>query len=196
MQRNKFEELHKEKVCALDIDGVLNYYPDSWVNFVNTKYGHNFEDLNQMKRALTFKAYADYKHTFRKEGFECNAHANQDASFVTKRLRQMGYKIILLTSRPFQQYRSMFVETVDWLKQNDIVYDGIIWERHKHVRVLEEIPHLRFMVEDNAYYANLVGKWGYLCFLVSNKYNVGQEKEGVIRINNLIDIFNYPELIA
>jgi len=50
MLSNLWEIKEKEKICCIDIDGVLlSSYPQCWIDFVNNKLKTYYDDLNQMK---------------------------------------------------------------------------------------------------------------------------------------------------
>jgi len=194
-QRNKFAELENEKVAAIDIDGVISLYPKCWCDFVNEQLmnepiilAHKFTDLNQMKTLLGYNTYKRYKKMYRSSGYKRTLPVRENASRFTKELKKLGYTILLLTARPFQEYKNLFKDTIVWLENNNIEYDGIIWGKDKHIKVLQEVPHLKFMVEDNAYNANLLCKWGYKSFLLNNEYNTKQAEEGVICVDDLMQI--------
>ena len=78
--------------------------------------------------------------------------------------------------------------TVDWLKENKIQYDGIIFNKDKHVKIIEKYPSMEFMIEDNRGIANLVARWGYKVFLWNNKYNIGTINSSVKRVDSFSEI--------
>ncbi len=189
---NKIWEIkEKEKICCFDIDGVLmSCYPQCWVDFINSKTGKNFKNLNQAKALVAYDYYRELKEEYRISGIKELLPANPQASRVTKALRKLGYAIVLMTARPAHKYPTLYTQTINWLKKNNIVFDSIYFEeKDKHSKILSKIPNMKFMVEDNSYFANQISKWGYKVFLMNNKYNtelpVG---ENVIRINELNEI--------
>jgi uncharacterized HAD superfamily protein len=59
--------------------------------------------------------------------------------------------------------------------------------------VLIEAPHIKFMVDDHRYFANLAAQWGYKVFLMDNEYNQGGMIPGVTRVFNFSDILSNLE---
>ncbi len=196
MKINLWEIKKEEKICIFDIDGVLNNYPQFWIDYVNLVTGSEFDDLNTMKNTLPYEKYRELKEQYRISGVKENLRANDQAAEVTARLKEQGYTIVIMSSRPADKYPTLYNQTVNWLKNNNIIYDYIIFgEKNKHAKILSELPQTKFIVEDNSYNANQISHWGYTVFLLNNKYNrdVLIDKN-VYRIDNLLDIFNFIKL--
>lgn len=188
---NRWEESLNEKICGLDLDGVLNYYPQPWVDFINQWLDTNFTDLNEAKSSIPYQTYRDLKYEYRESGYKTSLEVRAGAVELTKMLKEKKYTILILTSRPFHDHKSLFKQTVDWLQVNDLQFDGIIFGHNKHAEILNQAPSLRFMVEDHRYYANQVANWGYKAFLMNNRYNQGDLVKGVIRIERLKEVLSY-----
>lgn len=193
MNLNIWDIKKAEKVCALDIDGVLNDYPRCWIDFINSRTVNEFTDLNDVKKTLTYDAYREFKEDYRLSGIKERLIPNEYASYLTHELKKLGYVIIIVTARPANKYPTLYSQTLNWLKANNIAYDSIYFgERDKHAKILFEIPNLKFMIEDNSYIANTVAKWGYKVFLLTNQYNYNLEiADNVVRIENLKDVLRY-----
>jgi uncharacterized HAD superfamily protein len=188
---NRWEESLNEKVCAFDIDGVLNYYPQPWVDFLNQWLDTTFADLTEAKDSIPYSKYRELKFEYRESGYKAKLQVREGAVELTRRLKEKGYTILILTARPFHEHKSLFKQTIDWLNIGDIRYDGIIFGRDKHIQVLDRAPSTRFIIEDHRYYANLVAKWGYRTFLLDNRYNRGPLLKNVVRINKLLEVISY-----
>lgn len=200
-----FERYKGEKVCAIDLDDVLSLSITSWIGFIKKvirmgkisttiepiqefidlcKEGKLLEnwmesgDLIDMKKSIPYYYYRILKEQYRNSDTKKYLPLREGANYFVDWLKEKGYVIIVLTARG---ERSLLI-TVDWLKNNGIKFDGIIFDKNKHVRVLEEIPDLSFMIEDNRDIANMVGKWGYKVYLLDNAYNYGKLHENVKRI--------------
>ena len=194
MQGNKWEMEEDKKICYLDIDGVLNDYPECWLNFLKARLSSDsrntyvLKDLNRAKNNIPYQVYKDLKWEYRESGYKEDIISTPNASKVTGNLRAMGYHICIITSRPVKQHPSLFKQTVNWLNKNNIRYDDLIFDEDKHISILKRYPHLDFGVEDHRYYANLVADWGYKMYLLDNKYNQGEIHKNVTRINSLVEI--------
>jgi len=191
VRKDVWEVRENEKTCAIDIDGVLSRYPDGWLTFASAKLGKTFDDIFVMKNTVPYQQYRDLKHLYRISGVKEHLATLPNASSLTLELKRLGYTIILLSKRPVDEYPVLFNQTVNWLSKNNIFYDGIIFDENKHTKIINDIPHLKFMIEDHRYIANLVAKFGYRVFLVNTKYNEGEVLKNVIRINDLMEIFKW-----
>lgn len=188
---DRWSQDESTKICGLDIDGVLNLYPDPWVDYLNKQLGENFQDLNEAKEQVSYTAYKDLKWAYRESGIKATLEVRPGAKEVLERLKSMEYDILILTSRPFAQHPCLFKQTVDWLALRELPYDGIIFGDDKYVKVLTQVPNLRFLVDDHRYHAMQVARWGYNSFLVDNIYNQGDLDPKVHRIETLEEIFDY-----
>lgn len=178
----------KAKVCAVDLDGVLVDYPRCWVDFVNKKLGKDYKDLFEARAKTNKLTYLKLKNLYRESGYKRKLNAVKGASKFTQTLRRKGYKIIILTARPYKRYARLFADTKYWLDRKNIKYDAILFDANKHLTIIKQVPHLRFMVEDNRKLANDVANWGYKAFLLDNYYNQGSTHKKVVRIKKLNDI--------
>lgn len=191
---NKWEEALNDKVCAFDIDGVLNYYPDPWVSFINDWLDTNFKDLNEAKNTIPYQKYRDIKYEYRESGYKSSLKIRAGASKITHRLKREGYTILNITTRPFHRHRGLFKLTTDWLNKGNVLFDGVVFGENKHIEVLSRAPNLKFMVEDHRYYANLVSQWGYRVYLLDNQYNQGSLLPNVKRIYRLEEILEHERI--
>jgi uncharacterized HAD superfamily protein len=197
---NKWEKENGKLICYFDIDGVLNDYPDSWTRFLTDERGDvimeyvdifNPLDLNTAKAQIPYQLYRDLKADYRSSGYKETIPCNDYASSILKAIKTLGYHIVIITSRPIKTHPELFKQTINWLDTNDLVYDNLMFDEDKHISVLSSYPHLKFGVEDNRYYANLIASWGYKMFLLDNDYNDGDTHENVQRIDCLNDILEY-----
>lgn len=185
----KWQIERNEKVVAVDIDGVLSNYPKNWVDYIrkNTKY--KIKDLYNAKNTIPYSEYRNLKLRFRKSGEELKAPVVGGARDFLKRLKAAGYKIYLLTARPFDEVPNLSGDTHKWLQKNNLIYDGIVAGKNKHIKIIEMFPYLSFMVEDNAEIGNQVAMFGYQVFLLDNEYNRQNLHRGVKRIKNLSEVY-------
>ena len=189
--RDKWARDLNEKVCGVDIDGVLNYYPDTWVQFVNDKTGSHFATLTEVKATLSYKSYKDLKYEYRECGIKAELEVRAGAKELLDELKRRSYRTMILTSRPFDEHISLFKQTVSWLDKNQLQYDGIIFGENKYVEILTQVPNLRFFIDDHRYHAMQVSKWGYPAFLVNTIYNQGELNPNVHRIKELMEVLDY-----
>jgi len=179
------------RIIAIDIDGVLNDYPKTWVDYANGELYTEYENLSQLKQGVSYTDYNALKRKYRtsriKETFEPKEGAKELLNF----LKSKGYFIVIMTSRPIEEYNELLFQTINWLRKNGLEYDFLYFSKRKHLDIIEKFNNLSFMIEDNRAYANAVSNHGYRVFLVDNEYNKGETNNGVIRVHNLSEISEY-----
>ena len=75
------------KKAVIDIDGVLNYYPQTQIDYFNLCLGTNYKTLSEIKEAVSYKDYKYYKTQYRMSGFKHNAKPSKGASKLLKYLQ-------------------------------------------------------------------------------------------------------------
>lgn len=194
MDSNIWDIKNKEKICCFDIDGVLlSDYPNCWIEFLNKQLNTNYTDLNEVKRNVAYDVYRKTKEQYRLSGIKETFYADIYAKSITARLKELGYTIVIMSARPVNNYPTLYQQTINWLNKNNITFDLIYFgEKDKHAKILCQLPHLKFMVEDNSYIANQISHFGYKVFLLKNKYNYQKKySKNVIPIDSLCQILSY-----
>ena len=176
------------KICSIDIDGILNYYPDCWVDFINRETGLNFKDKAEAKRGLSPEEYRSLKDRYRTSEFKANLPIRQSALELLKHLKDKGYLITLVTSRPFKNYPLLADVTAKWLTKNNIPYDTLI---KKSALLSGKLPYLDFHIDDEIEDANLIAEAGYKAFLFNKSGQNEILHPNVTRIKDLWVILNY-----
>lgn len=177
------------RVCFLDVDGVLNSYPQCWIDYINMKLNAEIRTLDEAKNILSYKTYRDLKREYRESEYKRNLEMRKGGDAFIHFLKRNRYKIVILTSRPFEEHPGLIDGTIKWLNKNHILFDEILFERNKPATVITKYPDLSFGVEDSRYHANLLGRWGYKIFLMDNNHNNGETVENVTRV------FTFDEII-
>jgi FMN phosphatase YigB (HAD superfamily) len=125
------------------------------------------------------------KHDFRTMGGKKTLNPFPDAGPFLRWCKGLGWTVILVTSRPIDQYPNIFTDTVAWLDQCQFPYDLIWWSSDKSERIEESSvkEHVVFAVDDSlkfveqfcsvgikTYYLNRTGR-GYMYEDVGNLTN-------------------------
>ena len=191
----KWEDTN-QLICGVDIDGVLNHYPDPWVHFVNHHLGTHYNNLVEVKEIVPYNQYRRLKKMYREGDVKGTLKPRINAKGLLEALNQIGYTIIILTARPVHEYPNLYRVTEDWLLEHfsdddKRLYDSIIFEKEKHIEIIRRYPRLKFMIDDHRHNANLISSWGYRVFLVDNIYNQGEIHSNVIRVEDLGEIIYY-----
>lgn len=189
------------KLCIVDIDGVLNYYPECFVEFVNDKlekncmflYGSKFRDLREIKKVIPFEVYKNIKEEYRISEFKENLKVRVNAKKMLRTLKENGYLIVLMTSRPIFENQRVFELTVNWLNKNGLAYDDLFFTDKKNYAIMKYFNEVDFIIEDNFYNASaLSGLVKEKVFLIENDYNKDNEKiEKVEVVKNLKEIIDW-----
>lgn len=184
-------------VVGIDIDGVLADYPRSFVDFINKQLGtdHPTENITSYNIAesfgLTMEQVIELKHQYRETGEKRFIPVIDGAKEMLQSFADAGFVIVLLTARPYKQYKRMFADTQEWLHRNGLIYHSIIWDEDKSVRLLNEFGRekVQFFVEDVTYNANRIADLGPTCFLIDKPYNREDKlSNNVIRVSSPRDV--------
>jgi FMN phosphatase YigB (HAD superfamily) len=182
-----------KNVVVLDLDGVLAKYSEHWVRFLRQQ-GYDVDkfdcDGTHWCPQIPRIEYYELKHKFRENGFESmTVDAYEDAAAFTKGLKDRGYNIVIMSSRPYKQYKRIQTDTAMWLASHDILYDAFIWDNKKREQVLRRLPNMTFMVEDSLEIAKGIAACGYQVYLREQYYNSSDFSwRGIKRVSSLLEI--------
>ena len=195
-----------DKLVGVDIDGVLLNYPESFIEFAakELKLEKNIVDFH-MKGYNLYDEFADYagvskqvlkdlKHRYRTEGHKQNMKPIIGAAQFVDRLRGLGFKVILLSARPVEEYPNLMFDTMESLNRANISFDGIYFNENKEVEILKKFPSISFFIEDHMGNAEKICEAGKKVFLINKTYNQQECKNAnIIRVDYLHEIFSKLE---
>lgn len=197
-QQERQLEYAGKRVVGVDIDGVLADYPKSFVDFINIELGTNF-NIEQVQGydiptalGIPTEMGLALKNKYREDGMKRFIPVIKGAKEALDFFRQEGKTIVLLTARPYKKYKRIFADTQEWLNNNSLVFDSILWDDDKNIRLLREVgaENIDFFVEDRADQANKIAALGIDCYLVDAPYNkdVKWLHPGVTRVKNIQEV--------
>ena len=198
-QRHKQElelDLKKdERIIGVDIDGVLADYPVSFQNFIKSETGiwvdvNSYDLYEAYEQVISRTDMIQLKHKYRESGQKRYIPICEGAVQFLNNMKKQEYTIVLLTSRPYEQYERIFGDTIHWLHKNKLQYDAILWDEEKNYKAISQFPNMKFMVEDNLKFANNVAKLGYKVYLIDKLYNQGDKHPNVIPVKKLEEIIH------
>ena len=173
-----------EKVCAIDLDDTLAKSSKHFVKVYNDLNcvehptdGYHFKKREQLKKELSALEYDEYKSYFRESGEKINIEVKEGAKELCDILKEKGYKIVIISARPYEKHNRIFPDTLEWLNDNEIKYDAIYFEEDKHLKILKQLPNLSFIIEDNPDYAKQIAEQGYRVFLLDNEHEDRSERQ-------------------
>lgn len=200
-QEKAIKLIDDDKVVAVDIDGVLAKYPEHFIQFAEKKTGKDLSSIELteynlygiLAEIVSVETMKQIKHEFRDTGQLRDMGVYPEASAFTKKLKKLGYTIVLLSARPYKEYPRIFSDTIAWLKKNDIKYDAIIWDENKEERIVNEFPKMKFMIEDHFANAKKVAGYGYKVYMIDKPYNKNLSFKNVTRVNTLKEVQKWIE---
>lgn len=150
----------EQKLYIIDIDGCLNYYPKTKIDFANYYYKLNppilhlfsrFRTLGQLKSKLSETAYEKMTAAYRLSNYKHKAICNENLAKLIRKWKSEGAFIYIITAR--QDNSFMQKKTKEWLKDNNIPYDSIAFTRAKQAFLEKCLLSDRFgnatMIDDN-----------------------------------------------
>lgn len=181
------------KKAIIDIDGVLNHYPQTWLDFLENEKGLKFENLKDVKNTLSYKQYKEYKEEYRYSKYKNDAKVRSDAKLLFDLLHNKGYLIYIITARPLFKY-DLLENTILWLQKNGLKYDYIYCSQKKDFTIFEKFGHIDLVIEDNCdnieKIRNINGPYNCRYFIVNNKDNkeYGDNLQTFTRIDGLYKV--------
>jgi hypothetical protein len=144
------------KIAAIDIDGVLNNYPFELVELAKKMFKKDVDLGFEVHRPnlsdlLPFEKLKALKHEYRSNGSKANLSAAEFASEFLRNLKELGYTIILVSSRPVKKYASIEHDTLKWLRDQDLAYDLLFWSDEKEEFLLNRFSEdkLALFIDDD-----------------------------------------------
>ena len=190
-QARLFEELRNTEIIIFDIDGVINTYPNFYLDWVYKKTGVRYENMDDIKSKMDIETYEKIKEEYRLSGEKRNQPVQKETIEAMQRLADMGETIILYTARPVSRYKRIYSDTLHWLKKNNIPFKAIFWSDLKKEDVYKLGLKIKFIVEDDADNAKFFNHEGYKVYLLDYDHNKYYNHNLTIRISNAKEIFNY-----
>lgn len=157
-QGERFQLEENTPVIVVDLDGCL-------------------ADLGSFDEAVAaedgVEAQERLKADFRRSGGYRDLPPIPGAQEGMARLKEAGNKLIILTARPYQQYNRIYADTMEWLVQNGMEHDLLLFGRDKAEMICEYVyPAIpRYFVEDRAKHAMEVAELGVRVLLMATPAN-------------------------
>jgi len=192
-QNRQIENLRNEEVVVFDIDGVINNYPDCFVDWVNINKKTSFKSLGNIKCQMNIEEYEKTKEEYRLSGDKRFQPINVDTVETITKLKSLRYKIVLYTVRPVNTYKRIYSDTLQWLNTNNIRFDSIYWSDYSKEDFYKLGLKIKFVVDDTLSNVVLFSKEGIKTYLLDKDYNKSDKDEGYIRIQKVSDILKIED---
>lgn len=152
VQEQTFPKIKNDPCAIIDIDGILAAYPDgfyAWCieNFFPT---HSYHDFGRLYKSMDILNREELKKKYRQSGAKRTLPLVPGARELLECIRRRSQlKIILLTNRPYAEFYRIYPDTLYWLAQNKLPFDGIIWGRDKGIDALSNFKNICWAVDDD-----------------------------------------------
>jgi hypothetical protein len=178
------------KLFIVDIDGVINNYPDHLLNYAKERYGLNVDNITDLKNN---KKYKEIKLSYRISGAKLNQEIRPEALEFIKKIKSNSWAVWIVTSRP--DVSKNHENTRLWLSENQVFYDRLIFCRNKFFSIKGELDDALCefsMIDDQKNFLENVieGMKVYYPKIKSNFYLYGSESENKI----IKTIYDFSEI--
>lgn len=177
-------ELEGIPIFATDIDGVLADWFGGLLSYSSSYFDKTFDpDLLDNHHISAVKEYCISKpeeeelksHFIEQGGYRTLSVIDKSAPFALRKIKEFGYKILVLSCRPEKQHRRAFGDTLDWFLRNKLCYDHMFWGSNKAELIAGEIypAKISYIVEDRLDNAIAIAKHypETTVFLINRPYN-------------------------
>ncbi len=181
-------------IIVLDLDSVLSYTEEALNNYIIEEFGIHIDwenevenyELKRMPR-LTDKMKEELEDVIHNGDLLYNIKPHNYAEHATKKLRNEGFEIAIVTSRPPRLKNP----TIEWLNKHDIVYDRfyLIPSLNKYL-IVEDID-AKAVVEDRF---DVLEKILYECgplelglYMVRQPWNKRDYNEYIVKTRDIAD---------
>lgn len=190
-QSRIFDQLRNKEIIIFDIDGVINNYPDCYLDWVESQTGIRYNGMDDIKLKLDIETYEKIKEEYRTSGAKRTQYVVEDAVSTMQKLKELDETIILYTTRPVGQYKRIYSDTLYWLKKNKIPFDAIFWSDLKKEDIYKLDLNIKFIVEDDVDNTRFFNHEGYKVYLIDKDHNRGYENTKTVRLNKVSEILNH-----
>jgi hypothetical protein len=160
------------------------------------KKGHHW--VNNDAVGLSHMDWQKVKHDFRTRHGKVAIPTFSDTRPFLEWCRSKGWLIVLVTSRPVDQYPNIFTDTVSWLARHNLPFDYLWWTTEKSERLEEALINIReqvvFAVDDSPRYVSQFASKGIRTYWLRRGLNDDDESEesdpNVVVCRSLIELMD------
>ncbi|WP_071134462.1 HAD family hydrolase [Millionella massiliensis] len=180
-----------KRIISCDIDGILNYYPECWLDYLAQRCGTRYTTVHEAKNYEPL--YKEYKADYRRSDFKGNLPVRTEGADLLHALVDRGYSIIFATSRPINNplYPDLYNLTRGWLLKNNLPFEVLLF-KDSSVEFIDLYPDIEFHIEVEMKYAQAVAEKGIPVYLYSKHLKTGEyATSGITLVDNLLTILDY-----
>ena len=116
----------KKIIASFDIDGVINHYPQTFLDFLKKEVELIFTSKNEALNSLGEEKYEFLKDAYRKSSFKYEVEIDNNILDLINLFKSREFELYVSTSRPFHRYPDMFENTAKWLKMRKVPFDKLL----------------------------------------------------------------------
>lgn len=193
------------EIALVDIDGVLadyhrgisqwimKHYPELIPNVQVCLDENRWIDSTSLE--IDDQRWQELKHEFRTTRGKLEIPTVPFARDFLESCKEADLTIVLLTSRPIQEYPNIYTDTLEWLRNNHLPFDYLWWAVDKKEAILSKNirTKIKFAIDDDPKYVLPYSRMGIPCFWLdwmNPKHKDVDVPEGVTRIQDLGQILN------
>ena len=179
-------------IVALDIDGTLGNYhghflhfAEKWLGIDQFRYSNTllytgaepFRVWFSKAYDVDFTTFRSIKLAYRQGGMKRTMPVYTGAWELVHAIRSAGAEVWLTTTRPWERYDRVDPDTVEWLRRNELAFDGLLYSEHKMDELAARVDRERVVavLDDEAEQLELARQHGWAGILRRNMYNSGMD---------------------
>lgn len=177
---------------AIDIDDTLTESFDYFIPYVAEYFDADVEELRKKNISYSNLPEEWKKHEveFGKKYYDhvvADTPFKKDASYVVKKLHELGHKIIIITGRTDAFYTDPYKTTMQELKNGNIYYDKLICTLDKSSACIAE--NISILIDDLPANCKDAMQHGIQVLLFTSKGNRDADTD-LVRVENWLEAFS------
>lgn len=186
------------KVIVWDIDGVIADYDTSYREFLENEE-NGLKIINDDRSSYSYynqygidKLEEENLHAkFIKAGGFLNLKVYPEMVELIELVYGTNVKVVLLTARPSWVFKRLIPDTYEWLKDNGIKYDLLLWDKDKAETLVKYVfpADVLYFIEDRDKHALEISHLGVDVLLIDKSYNRSMpDSEHITRVSSTKEI--------
>jgi hypothetical protein len=145
-------------VVAIDIDGTLGDYHNHFIDFATDYFAWESDQMWYARAyngdgsfrtwvtrttEITDQQWHEVKLAYRQGGMKRTMPIKTGAQALCWAVKDAGAELWITTTRPYLSLDNIVPDTVEWLRRNEIKYDGMLFDELKYEQFAQRIDTTR-----------------------------------------------------